>query len=218
MSTTAASTALMNRAYRHQRHIYNLTRKYYLLGRDRLIDQLNPEPGSGVLEVGCGTGRNLVVAADRFPAARFFGIDVSTEMLTSAITTIAKSGLSSRVTVAHADATRPAPLTLFGRDQFDRIFISYSLSMIPMWKSALDVAISRLAPRGELHIVDFGGQQKLPGWFRSSLRLWLAQFHVTPCDSLEYELRQRADGLHCSLTFERLYRDYSQYARLKLTT
>ena len=23
--------------YRHQRHIYDLTRKYYLLGRDRLI-------------------------------------------------------------------------------------------------------------------------------------------------------------------------------------
>ena len=30
----------MDRIYRHQRHIYDPTRKYYLLGRDRLIDGL----------------------------------------------------------------------------------------------------------------------------------------------------------------------------------
>ena len=47
----------MDRMYRYQRHIYDLTRKYYLLGRDRLIDELQPPVGGHVLEVGCGTGR-----------------------------------------------------------------------------------------------------------------------------------------------------------------
>ena len=28
------AAALMDRMYRHQRHIYDLTRKFYLLGRD----------------------------------------------------------------------------------------------------------------------------------------------------------------------------------------
>ena len=34
------SAVLMDRIYRHQRHIYNLSRKYYLLGRDRMIAEL----------------------------------------------------------------------------------------------------------------------------------------------------------------------------------
>src|SRR6202021_1000575 len=84
------ATRRMNRMYRRQRHIYDGTRRYYLLGRDQLIANLKPEAGADVLEVGCGTGRNLVLAARRFPEARWFGIDVSTEMLTSAITAIAR--------------------------------------------------------------------------------------------------------------------------------
>jgi S-adenosylmethionine-diacylgycerolhomoserine-N-methlytransferase len=71
-------TRRMNRMYRRQRHIYNATRRYYLLGRDRLIVGLRPEGGASVLEIGCGTGRNLVLAARLHPKARFFGIDVST--------------------------------------------------------------------------------------------------------------------------------------------
>ena len=34
----AAPAALMDRLYRRQRHFYDVTRKHYLLGRDRLID------------------------------------------------------------------------------------------------------------------------------------------------------------------------------------
>ena len=54
------ATRRMNRMYRWQRHIYDGTRRYYLLGRDRLIANLRPDAGTTVLEIGCGTGRNLV--------------------------------------------------------------------------------------------------------------------------------------------------------------
>src|SRR5262249_27122757 len=128
--TVVRAMELMNRTYRHQRYVCDFTRKYYLLGRDRLIAELDARDGARVLEVGCGTGRNLIVAARRFPGARFFGVDVSTEMLTSAISSISRAGLAAQISVAHGDATRLDPAALFGAPTFDRIFISYSLSMI----------------------------------------------------------------------------------------
>src|ERR1035438_4677263 len=124
------ATGRMNRMYRRQRHIYDGTRRYYLLGRDRLIAGLQPAAGSNVLEIGCGTGRNLVHAAGLYPDARFFGIDVSTEMLTSAISAIARRGMTGRIRVAHGDGTAFDPSTLFCIRSFDHILISYSLSMI----------------------------------------------------------------------------------------
>ena len=39
----------MDAIYRTQRHFYDLTRKYYLLGRDRLIRELAPPKGGTVL-------------------------------------------------------------------------------------------------------------------------------------------------------------------------
>ena len=52
---------------------------------------------------------------------------------------------------------------------FDRIFISYSLSMIPrLAKRTIVAALDALAPGGSLHIVDFGQQEGLPGWFRAA--------------------------------------------------
>ena len=84
--------------------------------------------------------------------------------------------------------------------------------MIPEWRGVLDVAMSLLAPDGELRIVDFGGQEGLPGVFRRLLRRWLALFHVTPCDDLEAGLQARAAAAGALLVFARPYRGYAQYA------
>src|SRR5512141_1445517 len=121
------ATRRMNRMYRRQRHIYDGTRRYYLLGRDRLIADLAPAASARVLEIGCGTGRNLVLAARLYPDARFFGIDISTEMLTSAISAISRCDLAKRIRVAHGDATAFDPQPLFGIPAFDHVMISYSL-------------------------------------------------------------------------------------------
>src|SRR6202158_3986269 len=108
------ATSRMNRMYRRQRHIYDGTRRYYLLGRDQMIARLQPAAGASVLEIGCGTGRNVVHAAGLYPDARFFGIDVSTEMLTSAISAISRHGLTNRIRVAHGDGTAVDPQALVG--------------------------------------------------------------------------------------------------------
>ena len=161
------ATSRMNRMYRRQRHIYDGTRRYYLLGRDRLIAGLQPAPGANVLEIGCGTGRNLVLAAGLYPDARFFGIDVSTEMLTSAIASVSRRGMTGRIRLAHGDGTAFDPQLLFNLPSFDHVMISYSLSMIPDWRRVLQAAVNRLTPGGRLHVVDFGNQERLPGIARA---------------------------------------------------
>ena len=210
------ATDRMNRMYRRQRHIYDGTRRYYLLGRDQLIAGLQPKPGASVLEIGCGTGRNLVSAARLYPDARFFGIDVSTVMLSSAMSAISRRGLSDRVRLAHGDATAFDPERMFGITSFDHIFVSYSLSMIPDWRRVVQAAVSHLKPGGRLHIVDFGGQERLPDIARTLLRRWLVMFDVTPRDDLKTALSAISDACRAELRFERPFRGYAQYAVLTL--
>ncbi len=191
------AAALMDRMYRHQRHIYDLSRKYYLIGRDEAIARLAPRPGEAVLEIGCGTGRNLIKAARAYPQARFYGLDVSREMLDTAEAAIRRAGLDQRIAVAQGDASAFDPKALFGREAFERVMISYALSMIPPWREALAQALDVVAPGGALHVVDFGDCKGLPGPFKTALRRWLAAFDVTPRDDLGATLAAlaRARGL-----------------------
>jgi S-adenosylmethionine-diacylgycerolhomoserine-N-methlytransferase len=175
---------LMDKMYRRQRHIYDLSRKYYLLGRDQAIARLRPAHGDGVLEIGCGTGRNLIKAARAYPAARFYGFDVSRAMLDTAAASIARARLTSRITIAVADATAFDPRRAFGRERFERVMISYALSMIPSWRAALAQALDVVAEGGSLHVIDFGDCAGWPTWFNAALRRWLAAFEVTPREDL----------------------------------
>jgi S-adenosylmethionine-diacylgycerolhomoserine-N-methlytransferase len=202
----------MDAIYRYQRYVYDATRKFYLLGRDRLIDELAPPPGGSVLEVACGTGRNLIGAARRYPGARFFGFDISTAMLGTAGGSIRKAGLDGRIRIAAGDATDFSGERLFGVAAFDRIFISYALSMIPPWRAALLQALGALAPGGRLLIVDFGTQAKLPRLFKRGLRSWLAQFSVEPRDGLAAELDRIAALPGFTVRHVEFYRGYAVYA------
>jgi S-adenosylmethionine-diacylgycerolhomoserine-N-methlytransferase len=202
----------MDAIYRYQRYVYDATRKFYLLGRDRLVEDLAPSPGDRVLEVACGTGRNLIAAARRYPQARFFGFDISTAMLETAGTSIDRARVGDRIRIAAGDATAFSGERLFGTAAFDRIFISYALSMIPPWRAALQQALSALAPGGRLLIVDFGGQERLPRWFKRLLRGWLRQFSVEPRDELTNELDRVAAMPDYSVRYTQLYRGYAVYA------
>ena len=134
-NTGASAAQHMDAIYRYQRYVYDATRKFYLLGRDRVIDELAPPPAGRVLEIACGTGRNLIAAARRYPDARFYGFDISAAMLDTARGKINRAGLDDRIRLAAADATDFSPERVFGAAAFDRIFISYALSMIPPWRA-----------------------------------------------------------------------------------
>jgi S-adenosylmethionine-diacylgycerolhomoserine-N-methlytransferase len=216
--TRADVGGAMDRMYRRQRHIYDLTRKFYLLGRDELIAGLKPPPSGAVLEIACGTGRNLVRAARAYPEARFYGFDASEEMLTTARENIAAAGLAGRIRLARADATAFDPSALFDAPAFERVVISYALSMIPAWERAAEQAASHLVPGGALHIVDFGDQGGLPSLFAAVLRNWLARFSVTPRLELEPTLQRLAATQGLRLEFRPLYRRYAYLAVLQANT
>jgi len=202
----------MDRMYRHQRHIYDLTRKPYLLGRDHLIEGLAPPPQGAVLEIGCGTARNLIQAAHRYKSVQFYGVDVSAMMLEQAQKSLAHSSVKDRVHLKQGDAAHFDAQALFGRAQFDRIFISYALSMIPPWRETLLKSLELLAPNSSLHIVDFGDQDRLPRWFQRGLILWLKAFDVTPRAELQGELERTTRARGLLLSSEPLYRGYAFHA------
>jgi S-adenosylmethionine-diacylgycerolhomoserine-N-methlytransferase len=218
MSTSLAQkdpshSELMDSIYRRQRYIYDATRKYYLLGRDRMIRGMEMTPRQTLLEIGCGTGRNLAVAARHYPDIRLYGLDISREMLASAEKTLLCLGRAEPV-LRLGDAAQLQAAD-FGVSGFDRIMISYALSMIPEWERTIAAALAALKPGGSLHIADFGQQRHLPVWFRSGLRSWLKRFHVTPRAELETVLRAAVANGAFTLEFRSHARDYAWIAVIR---
>jgi len=204
----------MDQVYSFHRHIYDFTRKFYLFGRDRLIRRLAPPAGGTVLEVGCGTARNLIVAAKRYPNARFYGFDISEAMLETARKSVARAGLSDRITLKQGDAGNFDTQALFGLDKVDRVFMSYTLSMIPPWVDAIERGAASLAAGGSLHIVDFGQYERLPGLAKRLHFKSLNDFHVFPRRELPAVLKRVAEEQGLSLEFTPLYRGYAWSATL----
>ena len=204
----------MNRVYRWQRHVYDATRRCYLLGRDRMIAELKPAAGTNVLEIGCGTGRNLVQAACRNPYVQFCGIDVSKEMLTSARIAISHAGLDSRITVAYGDAAAANPQLSFALPRFHHVMISYALAMVPDWRQVLETAVTKLCPGGRLHVVDFANFDGLPGIASVQLSRWLSLFEVSPRGEPERKHTAIAASSAADLTFDCPFRGYAHSAVL----
>jgi S-adenosylmethionine-diacylgycerolhomoserine-N-methlytransferase len=197
--------ALMDATYRYQRLFYDATRRFFLFGRDQLIDGLAPEEGADVLELACGTGRNLHRVAGRYPGRQLYGLDISEAMLRSA-----RAKLGNRAQLVQGDACDFDPGKLFGVAQFDRIVLSFGLSMIPDWQRTIAKAAAHLAPGGELHIVDFGEQRRLPGWFRALLRGWIARFHVTPRANLRQVVEAEAARIGGTMRYREILGDYAR--------
>jgi S-adenosylmethionine-diacylgycerolhomoserine-N-methlytransferase len=167
----------MDRMYRPQRRIYDLTRRCYLLGRNRLLDSMPIRPGWKVCEVGCGTARNLIRLGSQHPQARFVGIDASAEMLAVARAKAAAKGLSNLSLVRGIAEDLSC---LENQAPFDAVFFSYSLSMIRAWERSIGEAISLVRPGGYLGIVDFSHMAGMPPPAATVLRWWLGVFHATP--------------------------------------
>lgn len=179
MSATAAHSArdahrgFLNSYYGISRHFYDLTRKYYLFGRDTELTALAHEPWESLLEIGPGTGRNLAVLQKARPDANLGGLEASDEMLAHA----QKHCPRARLRQGFAE---DAPLESILSRKPDRILFSYCLSMVMEPFAALRNAQDALSQEGEIATVDFGDFAGLPPFFRRAMTNWLKTFHVHP--------------------------------------
>jgi S-adenosylmethionine-diacylgycerolhomoserine-N-methlytransferase len=167
MSTAPELTAI-ERYYRLHSRIYDTTRWSFLFGRMAIIEDLaavaTPER---ILEVGCGTGKNLVNLAERFPQATITGVDLSETMLTLAREKVARCG--DRVQLVHRAYDAP----FADGPGFDLVLFSYALSMFnPSFDTAIAAAWLDLAPGGHIAVVDFH-DTPLPAFAR-----WMGVNHV----------------------------------------
>ncbi|HXX67835.1 MAG TPA: class I SAM-dependent methyltransferase [Polyangiaceae bacterium] len=174
--TRAEHRAFLNRYYGVSRLFYDLTRKYYLFGRDATLRELaRDDRWQSLIEVGPGTGRNLRQLHKARPTARLAGIEASDVML------------------AHARARCPWALLEHGfaedarlRELLDappdRILFSYCLSMVEDRRAALTNARRALGDRGEVVVVDFGDLAGIPAPLADVFRNYLRAFHVVPLD------------------------------------
>lgn len=166
----------LNRYYGVSRHFYDLTRKYYLFGRDVEIRELLKEDWTSLVEIGPGTGRNLRKLHEGRPSAKLGGVEASDEMLKHA------QGKCPWAKLTQGFAEEADIAGLLGQKP-DRILFSYCLSMVVEKDAALDHAQRSLAPGGEVVIVDFGDFQTMPKAFGPVMDKWLDTFHVHPFDT-----------------------------------
>lgn len=168
MYTVEQQVNTMRNYYRFQSRVYDLTRWSFLFGRKNLLAQLQLPRDAVVLELGCGTGYNLRVLAEKHPDIKLIGVDVSPHML--ARSAKATQRFSERVQLIE----KPYGTDTFQLpDKVDVVLFSYALTMFnPGWDAAIDRAWEDLRPGGLIAVVDFN---RTP--FRL-FRLWLENNHV----------------------------------------
>ncbi len=213
MTSEAQTKAHMDAMYKWTRHVYDASRKYYLLGRDHLIENIKPNRNNVVCEVGCGTARNLIKLAKRYPETTFLGLDASEEMLKTANANLRRSDLDERIIVKQAFSQSFSPGSLFNiKTKIDKIVFSYALSIIPPWRESIDHALKILPSGGEMHIVDFGAMNGQPKWFRGLIFWWLKLFHVYHKPEILEYLKRLEFEKSGALDIKHLYRGYAYYA------
>jgi S-adenosylmethionine-diacylgycerolhomoserine-N-methlytransferase len=159
--------------------IYDATRWTFLFGRERILRRIaTVSSPRRILEVGCGTGRNLQSLRRIFPEADLTGVDPSADMLE----------IARRKAHGVKLIRQPYDSPLGGN--YDLVLFSYALSMFnPGWEQAIHAAKRDLAPGGILAIVDFSHTRS------EAFRRWMGVNHVRMEGHLWQESRAALESL-----------------------
>lgn len=154
------------------RHRYNRIARFFIFFewlfllppgiRKKAVERLQLGPGSRVLEIGCGTGRNLgLLRRSVGPEGHIYGVDLSDGMLEKAKSFRAKQGWEN-VTLIPGDA-----LDYTAPEKVDAVLFSLSYATMPHHKEVLKHAWNQLKPGKNLVIMD----AKLPSGILGKLLL-----------------------------------------------
>lgn len=190
--------------YAGQAAAYDRFRERLLHGRDELLARLPLQPGSSLVELGAGTGRNLEPLAQRIPGlASVHLVDLCPSLLAVARQRIAARSWGN-VTAVEADATAWRPPHLV-----DVVLCAYSLSMMPDWRATVANARAMLKPDGVLAVVDFtvvdpatarlAGVKAQPALLRWAWRRWFGHDGVHPDPALLPYLSEKLKTQHLEI-------------------
>jgi S-adenosylmethionine-diacylgycerolhomoserine-N-methlytransferase len=162
----------MNAFYQDQAALYDGYRNRMLHGRS-LLSQIMPVKSASVwVDVGGGTGFNLEYFANVLQSfKKVYVVDVCDPLLEQAKLRIAKNNWTN-VELVNRDVCHQPILSPEQEKEVDCVSFSYSLTMIPDWKKAVDEAFALLKPGGFIAVTDFTVTREktlLRPWFWQSV-------------------------------------------------
>jgi S-adenosylmethionine-diacylgycerolhomoserine-N-methlytransferase len=191
MATPSFQRKTMSGYYAWQSRIYDATRWTFLFGRDAILDQLQLNAGDTVIEVGCGTGRNLQGILKRIgTTGEIFAVDCAAPMLARCAERIGKERWNN----VHLVDREYGGKSVTG-GAADVVLMSYSLSMIPEWESVIECARRELRPGGKIGVVDFcvDGRSAVSRAFDR----WMTRNHVAVGRPYVRKLSSMFKPVHC---------------------
>lgn len=138
----------LNEFYKSQAALYDAYRQNMLHGKKKLIPSIPFNNGDTLLILAGGTGDildHMIPYISKFK--KIVLVDLCGELLKIARE---KRGNIKNLIIVHHDAT-----TFISDEKFDKIIITYSLTMMPCWIKAIDAIKKNLKDGGYLGVSDF---------------------------------------------------------------
>lgn len=186
MNHDTSATSYNNQPYRTFANRDSHPEKLSTIARLMGLDAALPE-GASVLEIGCGTGGNLIPMAERYPAAKFVGVDISSRHIEVC------QGVCRELHLRNIDFQCTDILAFQGDvESFDYVICHGVYSWVPkeVQEQIMSVVARVLRPNGVAYI----SYNTLPGWRQRGILRDVMAFGAGLSGSQEAE-GQLAGGL-----------------------
>lgn len=160
-------TENLDRFYKIHSKFYDLTRKFFLLNREKALSMLDLRPGENVIDFACGTGLNVPFLIQK--NVNVTGIDYSAYMLEKA-----------REKYPFVNFVEGDVSGIKIKEKADAIVCTYSISMIEKWTESVLNMKNSLKKEGRLLILDFYPFQGYIKFLYPAFKKWLMLHGVDP--------------------------------------